>query len=315
MGIHDVDTMNIIREKLNSLNPKIMLYGEGWNLQTALKKELRATKSNSDKLPHIGFFNDIIRDTLKGSVFQKNDRGFISGKEKLENGVKLSITGCIQYMYLVDGIFNSPDQSVNYICCHDNNTLWDKLFLSNSNEPEDVRIERQKFACGIILTCQGIPFLHSGVEFLRTKQGVENSFKSPDNINWIDWDRKDKYLYITNYIKGLINIRRKHPAFRLSSSEGIRRHLEFLNNTPPNTVAFLLKNKANLDDWNNLLIVYNANNNQININLPKGSWNLVVDKYNIDEKTIRTYTNNYTIDSISISIFYNTAEDFQVNAL
>lgn len=308
MGIHDVDTMNTLRHKLDTFNRKIMLYGEGWDLKTALDSSKKAMIPNAAKAPKIGFFNDIIRDILKGNTFDRNDKGFISGKDNLENSVELSVIGCTNYSKNLNGPFSSPVQSINYVTCHDNYTLWDKLQFTNRTESEEVRIYRTKLALGIILTSQGIPFIYSGTEFLRTKEGIENSYNSPDYINWIDWNRKDKYIHVVNYIKELIFLRKNHPAFRMSSLEDIKDNVEFLKNMPKNTVGFLIKNNANNDLWKNILVVYNSNDNSTEIKLPDyGDWNLVVDRHTINEKIIHTYNHNdpYYIDGISINILYN----------
>lgn len=310
MGIHDVNTMNIIRNKLNKFQRPIMLYGEGWDLNTALAEDIKAKMSNARKTPHLGYFNDIIRDTLKGSSFNMYDNGYISGKENQENDIKACVAGCIKYGELPHAIFSSPDQSINYVSCHDNNVLWDKLLLTNSSESEEVRINRQKLALGIILTSQGISFLHSGVEFIRTKQGIENSYNSPDNINSVDWDRRDNYIYITEYIKGIINIRKQHPAFRISTSDTVLSHLQFCDNQNKNIVAFLLKNNANGDTWKNILVIYNSNNYSVDIKLPSGAWNLVTDKYVAShDNIINSFETGYKIESLCINILYNDTEN------
>ncbi|MFT8314119.1 MAG: type I pullulanase [Clostridium sp.] len=308
MGIHDVNTMNTLRHKLDTFKRKIMLYGEGWDLKTALDKAKKVMIPNATKTPKIGFFNDIIRDILKGNTFDRNDKGFISGKDNLENSLELSVIGCTNYSENLNGPFSSPVQSINYVTCHDNYTLWDKLQFTNRTESEELRIYRTKLALGIILTSQGIPFIYSGTEFLRTKEGIENSYNSPDYINWIDWNRKDKYMHVVNYIKELIFLRKNHPAFRMSSIEDIKDNVEFLKNMPKNTVGFLIKNNANNDLWKNILVVYNSNDTSTEIQFPDyGDWNLVVDRHTINEKIIHTYHRNdpYYIDGISINILYN----------
>lgn len=310
MGIHDIDTMNIIRNKLNKFDRPMMLYGEGWDLNTALHEDKKAKMSNSSRTPHLGYFNDVIRDTLKGSFGSIYDKGYISGKENQKDSIKACVTGCIKYGNLPHNVFSAPDQSINYVSCHDNNTLWDKLSITNGDESEEIRINRQKLALGIILTSQGIPFLQSGVEFIRTKQGVENSYISPDNINWIDWDRKDAYIYITDYIKNIINLRKKHPAFRLNTSEAVLNHLQFLDNQDKNIVAFLIKGNANGDSFKNILVIYNANNYSVDVNLPSGNWNLIADKYIAsNDNIINSFSGSYKIESLCINILYNDTED------
>lgn len=313
MGIHDVDTMNIIRHKLDDINPKIMLYGEGWDLNTALPKEKKAQLSNCFKTPRIGYFNDFIRDTLKGSNFNVKDKGYISGKEDLEEKVKCCVNGSIKDSSHESGIFLSPEQSVNYVSCHDNNVLWDKLILTDDKESEEIRINRVKLALGIILTSQGIPFMQSGVEFIRTKQCIENTYNCPDNVNWIDWDRKDNYIYISDYVKGLIRIRKTHPAFRLTASKDVMAHLEFLDNIPKNSIGFLLKGNANGDIYKNILVLYNPNYYPVQINLPAGNWNLIADKYVVNENIINFFTSSFNMESQCINILYNSTENFPLN--
>lgn len=308
MGIHDIDTINTLRHKLDTVKRKIMLYGEGWDLKTALDDNKKVMKSNAINTPRIGFFNDTIRDILKGNIFDRNSTGFVNGKENLEKDIQLSVIGCTKYSETLNGPFFSPVQSINYVTCHDNNTLWDKLQFTNRNDSSEIRIYRLKLALAIILTCQGIPFLCSGEEFLRTKEGIENSYNSPDYINWIDWKRKDEYMYVVNYIKGLITLRKNHPAFRMNSSDIIRNSIKFLESMPKNTVGFLLKNNANNDIWKNILVIYNANNDPVEVKLPiNTNWDLVVDRHTINEKGIHTYNSNdpYYINGISINILYN----------
>lgn len=302
MGIHDIDTINTIKHKL----PKnIMVYGEGWDLGTNLPKEKKAIIANSLDMPDIGFFNDITRDLLKGSVFSRYDEGFINGKEGLENGVMLSVTGCIKYSDFISGPFSSPTQSINYITCHDNNTLWDKLNFTNSLESEIEKINRVKFAIGILFTSQGVPMLSSGLEFLVTKNGLDNSFDSPDSLNSVDWDRKDKYEEVVNYTKSFINLRKSHPSFRLSSLNEIKDSIEFLFIPSKNTVAFVIRNKVNEDSFKNIVVIYNANKYFEQIKLPSGNWNLIGNKYGISNDPISTHNGLFFAEGISVSVLYN----------
>lgn len=292
MGLHDVDTMNLVRETLNNLGKKIMLYGEGWYMNTTLLDTQKACLNNSYKMPHIGHFNDTLRDCVKGSVFEKMDGGFASGKPNMEDTIK----SCVK------GIFSTPDQSINYVSCHDNNTLWDKINLSSSNESLETKKDIQKLCNAIVFTCQGIPFMNSGVEFCRTKDGVENSFKSADNINWIDWDRKNEFKDVYDYYKRLIAFRKAHPALRMTSETDIRNNIEFLNDTPKNTVAFILKNHANGDSFENILIIYNANKYETEITLPQGIWHVVGNKSSIGEVSLLEVQTSIKLQPISMTI-------------
>lgn len=302
MGIIDIDTINTIKHKLGK---HIMVYGEGWNLSTSLPASRRATILNSKKMLDIGFFNDIIRDVLKGNVFSKYEGGFISGKEGLENGVMLTVTGCINYSNFIGGPFASPIQSINYIACHDNSTLWDKLSFTNNGASEEERISRVKLAIGILLTCQGIPLIASGMEFLNTKNGIENSYKSPDYINWMDWDRKDTYEAVVNYTKSFINLRKRHPAFRMCDEDEVRDCIEFLFVPSKNVIAYVIKNNANRDAFRNIVVVYNANNYSVRIQLPPGNWTLISTREGISDHPLGTQRGLFFTEGISVNVLYN----------
>lgn len=306
MGIHDVDTMNLIYNSFKDFNRHIMLYGEGWNLNTLLDDNRKSSQQNAKFLPNFGFFNDIIRDAIKGSVFSPLDKGFVNGKENLENTIKFCTTGCSLSLDSYKAIYISPEQSINYVSCHDNYTLWDKLFLTNPHDSMEDRKSMHKLSNAIILTSQGVPFLHSGVEFCRTKNGVENSFKSGDEINSINFDRKNALLDVYTYYRDLIHLRKTHPAFRMSSCEDIKNHVVFLNDTPKNTVAFILKDYANNDSWRNILVVYNSNNHPVTIPIPFNKWYKVADKFKISNDHFETILKDCVeVDSISLLIMYS----------
>ncbi|MDP4179009.1 MAG: type I pullulanase [Bacillota bacterium] len=303
MGIHDVETMNLIRESLNNISSKIMLYGEGWNLGTKLPEEDKAIISNAYKMPHIGHFNDMIRDTLKGSVFNAWDTGFVSGKQYLEQQIKKCVTASINFNNY--GLFQTPDQSINYVSAHDNNTLWDKLEISNGGSGFEELKKMHKLANSIVLTSQGIPFLCSGEEFCRTKNKIENSYKSPDYINRLDWERKAHFLDTFAYYKGLIKLRKEHPAFRMNDTEYLASHIEFICNTPRNVVAYILKDYANGDSWKDIIVIYNANTYPVKIHVPFGTWKQVTDVYVSGTEIIRTVTDfHLEASGISTCVYY-----------
>lgn len=307
MGLHDIKTMNKVYDSLNKLDRKIMIYGEGWNLNTNLSQNLKTTQQNSYKVQGIGFFNDVIRDSIKGSVFSLKDKGFVSGKVNLENIMKGCILGSSLSRDKFNAIYVSPEQSINYVSCHDNNTLWDKFEFSNKEDSLEDRKNMLKLANAIIMTSQGVPFLHSGVEFCRTKNGIHNSFNSPDKINSINYHRKLESLDVFNYYKGLIKLRKEHPAFRMFDVEKIKSNIEFLEKTPKNTVAFLIKNHANGDSWNTILVIYNGNNFPVTINVPESNWNQVVDKNKAGTDILDTFNSDkLCIEGICMNVLYST---------
>jgi pullulanase len=307
MGLHDIETMNAVRKVLNKYDRRIMVYGEGWNLNTFLPQEERANMNNAYKLPHIGHFSDTIRDTLRGSVFSSGDRGFVSGKQGLENQVQYCVTGCTMHPYSHKGVSITPDQSINYVSAHDNHTLWDKLELSSPESSLEELKSMSKLANAIVLTSQGIPFIHSGSEFCRTKGGIENSYNSTDSINRMDWNRKQRFLDVFEYYKGLIDLRKNHPAFRMNSQEKLKKHLHFLNNIPANVVAFMLMDYANGDYWKDILVIYNANRYDVSLEIPHDTWYITTDKNRAGIETLRSFTGGEIwVDSISITVLYRT---------
>lgn len=274
MGLHDIDTMNMVRTELDRIDPTILVYGEGWDMGN-LPREIRAIQPHVHRLPRIGMFNDNVRDNLKGAWSDTTKHGFIDGKQNLELEIMKCVTGSIFYNEIVKDYNCTPEQSINYVEAHDNNTLWDKLQIANPKASEETLIKMDMLANAIVLTSQGIPFISAGEEFLRTKNGDENSFKSPDSVNMLDWERKAHYKKVFDYFKGLILLRRKHSAFRIATEQLIKQHISFLD-TPRNTIAFIIKNHAGGDSWKNILVAYNANNAVKQLKIPMGNWTAVV---------------------------------------
>lgn len=306
MGLHDIETMKTIKKRLDSSGKKYMVYGEGWDLDTPLPDSEKSTIENSYKIPQIGFFNDKFRDSVKGNVFCEEERGFISGKEGLENEICKDITGSIDYSEDVKGPFVSPEQSINYVSCHDNLTLWDKIEKSVKNADINTKKSMAKLAIGITLTSQGVPFLHSGIDFCRTKNGESNSYNLPDKINCMDWDRKYEFMDVFNYTKGLIKLRNEHPAFRMKKAEDIRKNIEFLKNTPKNTVAFLIKNHANGDLWENIIVIYNGNFQNVKIHIPYKNINVCTDENTSgDDILYKTDSDEIEIKPLSLKVMFN----------
>lgn len=285
MGVHDIETMNIISKKLHELRPDILLYGEGWTAGSSpLPDEQRALKKNAPQLYNIAVFSDDIRDAIKGSVFEHTDNGFVSGKKTVTESIKFGIVAATQHPqinynqvnYSKAPYANHPTQTITYAECHDNHVLWDKLALSAPNATEEDRVAMHKLAYGIVLTAQGIPFIHAGGEFLRTKKGVENSFDSPDTINAIDWDLKHTNQSVFAYLQQLIQLRKAHPAFRMTHTKEVAQHLHFIDGLPDGVIAYEIDGAAVKDSWKKIMVIVHANNNTTSLNLSKGKWNTAV---------------------------------------
>ncbi|WP_340020928.1 type I pullulanase [Paenibacillus sp. FSL K6-1096] len=275
MGLHDIGTMNEIRRRLDELDPSIITIGEGWVMDMELAEELRANQSHANQMPGIGHFNDGFRDAVKGNIFLHDQKGFISGGIGFEHNVKVGIAGGICYAPGLGQFAQEPQQSVNFVECHDNHTLWDKLLLSTPGAEDGQRIAMHHLASAIVLTSQGIPFIHAGQEFLRTKGLVENSYKSPVEVNWLDWVRCAEHKESVDYMKRLIALRAAHPAFRLRTADEIRDHLVF-EEAQAHTVAFTLRDHAGGDSAQHLYVLYNANADGAILTLPElGDWSVV----------------------------------------
>ncbi|MGQ7875136.1 type I pullulanase [Bacillus sp. 1A] len=289
MGIHDYETMNEIRKAVNQIDPSIILHGEGWDLNTPLAAELKANQKNAEKMKGIAHFNDNIRDGLKGSVFEEKENGFVNGKENMEDRIKKGITAGIDYD-INSSTYQDPEQVLTYVEAHDNHTLWDKLELTNPGDSEEVRKQMHKLSSSILLTSQGIPFLHAGQEFMRTKYGDHNSYKSPDSINQMDWLRRAAFNNEVDYMKGLIELRKKYSAFRMTSPEQIKKHIAFMD-TPKNVVAYSIKGNGNKNEY--FMVTHNANKEAVDITLPsKGPWKVLVDGKQAGSKTLYVVHDN-----------------------
>ncbi len=307
MGIHDIETMNLISKKLHEIKPDIILYGEGWTAgDSPLAPEKRSVKQLASQLDHIAAFSDDMRDGLKGWVFEAKDKGFVSGRQGMEETVKLGIVAATKHpqvaydkaRWIKEPWAAEPYHCVNYAECHDNHTLWDRFLNSNPDAPEVDRIKMDKLAIATILTSQGIPFIHAGMEFLRTKNGEENSFDKPDEINQIDWVRKAKYIDVFNFYKGMIALRKAHPAFRMSNTADIQKHLQFIEPQSfdskvfvktPNIIMYTLDGKAVGDKWHRILVILNGNTEGGRFKIPTGKWRIIADGETVNLKSKRDF--------------------------
>jgi len=229
MGVLDVETMNAVVAQCKALKPDSMVYGEGWNMPTILPEDMKANMGNQAKMPHIAHFNDFFREHVKGrtSPDEITMKGYCSGDTSFYDAMTSCMVGtCLPGMVK---IFDHPTQSVNYVECHDNNTSWDKLKECCKEDSREIRIRKHKLMIGSILLAQGIPFLHSGQEFCRTKNGQHNSYRSSDAINQVDWLRKERHLEVVQYTKDMIALRKRLPVFRMSTASQIQNRVSFRN--------------------------------------------------------------------------------------
>lgn len=287
MAIHDTETMDQVAAELKKINPSIFVYGEGWTAgDSPLAYERRALKENVAQMKDIAVFSDDIRDAVKGHYTDASDRGFATGKPGLEETVKIGIVAAtahpqVDYTKGNNSKFayaQSPEMIVNYISCHDDLCLTDKLRKSMPDTPDSVRKEAAKLAQTIIFTSQGTPFMFAGEEIFRDKKGVHNSYKSPDSINAIDWNLKALNHDLFEYYQGLTALRKAHPAFRMTSADMIAKHLVFDNidsSKTPNLISYSLKDNANGDSWKEIKVVFNGASEPQSVNIRKADWKIV----------------------------------------
>lgn len=284
MGVHDIETMNAIRAAVDKIDPSITLYGEGWAASApAYPAEKLAMKANMKQLPRIAAFSDDFRDALRGPFSDDTKGAFLAGIPGSEESIKFGIAGCIAHPqvnpakvnYSKEPWANEPSQMISYVSCHDDMCLRDRLTASIPGATLDEIVRLDLLAQTAVFTSQGIPFMLAGEELFRTKQGVHNSYCSPDSINHLDWNNLDRYPEIFRYYAALCKLRRDHPAFRLGSAEAVRKHLEFL--TADNClVAFRLKDLVGIDPARSIVVVLNARKETAQVAIPAANYHLEV---------------------------------------
>ena len=284
MAIHDIETMNRVAAELKKINPSIFVYGEGWTAgDSPLPADRRALKENVDKMKGIAVFSDDIRDAIKGHYSNAADRGFATGKPGNEETVKIGIVAAtahpqVDYSKGNNSKFpyaGAPTEIINYVSCHDDLTLTDKLAKSMPGSTEADRQRAARLAQTIVFTSQGTPFIFAGEEVFRDKKGVHNSYKSPDSINAIDWTLKSRNAAQFDYYRNLIALRKAHPAFRMTTAEDIARNIVFDKETAPNVISYSIRNNANGDEWKEIKIVFNGSDTPFAAKIPRGDWTVI----------------------------------------
>lgn len=310
MGIHDVTTMQQVRAALTAIDPTILVIGEGW-VMGALPSSEKAAQPNASKLPGIGMFNDGIRDGIKGSVFQRTDTGWASGKYSAKNQVQVGIVGNTIYSPSISGTWGAiaPGQSVSYVEAHDNLTLYDKLkgSLNNGSASASAITKVHRLASSIVILGQGMPFIHAGQEFMRSKNGNDNSYNASDAVNSLKWTSRVTNASTVNYFKGLLAIRKAHPAFRMSTAATIKSRLKFLS-TSTSMIAYKIDGKALGDSWKTIVVAHNAGTSARAVTLPvKGAWKIVVSSTAAGTKVLKTLpakTGSVSVPAQSTMVLY-----------
>lgn len=342
MGIIDTTTMAEITEELkNEVDPTLLVYGEPWMGGNTPLAGSDQTLKGSQKDLNFAVFNDNFRSAIKGDS-DGASKGFATGELTSIPGIMNGINGAI------NDFTNSPSETINYVTAHDNLNLWDKVartqdlfdemnminivngVLAGGGNIDDAvaaanpyydideddvlsneTVKRSLLANGIVLTSQGIPFIHAGDEILRSKYGDHNSYRSPDSVNQINWSNKVSFTEVNDYYSGLIALRKAHPAFRMTTKAEINNNLKVLKNDA-GVVAYQLKNNANHDEWKNIIVIYNGNKTDASVNLPVAAngWNVVVNERSAGTTTINTITDQATVAGLSMMVLYDEASSY-----
>lgn len=268
MGIHDQETMRQIRAALDEIDPSIITYGEGWAASSpAYPYEQLAMKQWTYTMPRVGAFSDDIRNALIGSPFDHH-RGFASGNTASRDAVRYGLVACPDWS-------GEPMQHVSYITCHDNYCLRDRIEVAAAEETEATKLRMNKLAQTAVMVSQGMTFFYGGEELFRTKQGVENSYQSPDSINVIEWANKQTYNDLYTYYREIIKIRRQHKGFRLGTAELVKNHVEFPETTQEGLIIYRIKDLQGIDTASSLIVLLNGTAEAMEAEVPQATYTVL----------------------------------------
>ena len=303
VGLIDTETINTVIEEVHKTHPNVIFYGEGWTMSTTVTKEgyTMTTQVNSTETPEFSFFSDTIRDALKGSVFNNDETGYVSGAGGYTSNISSCFTGTPSWC-------KSPTQTINYASCHDNMSLFDRLTQSTPDASVEDRIKMNNLAAAIYMTSQGVPFFQAGEEMLRSKPLEDgtfdhNSYSSPDSVNSLKWDNlnDESYQDVYNYYKGLIAFRKAHPALRMTSAEDVSAHITSISGLDFNVTAFSITAGANGED-NSLFVVFNPRTEATTVTLPEGEWTIYINGEDAGTTALGTVQGEVSVEAISAMV-------------
>ena len=304
MGLHDLATMQEVENAVHAINPEAIIYGEGWTMGSTIDGSPMANQGQISKIEPlegaiggIAVFNDTIRDGLKGSVFTATSKGYISGNG---NGsfpsVLFGIKGGVGTGFSWE-VKNG--MVVNYMSAHDNNTLWDKLILSNGDNTVEERLAMNRLGATLLMISKGTVFFQAGEEMLRTKDGDENSYKSSDAINNIDWsvlkEGSNEYEMM-RYYQELIRVRQEYAIFRTLNTAVIAN-----TSYGEGRVSITLDNHAG----GKALIVSNPTGEAMTYNV-SGNWHMIVNGVDVMDAP-EAVTGSITVPAYTAVVFVNDA--------
>ncbi len=294
MAIHDIETMNLIRQRLEAIKPSILLYGEGWAAADPLYDESKlAFKRYTYQMPGVGAFSDDIRDGLRGKL-DLSQGGFIHGVAGNKEAVKFGLVGGVEHPQVNHSAAwcAAPTQHISYISCHDDHNIRDRLEHISPKASEKELLSMVKLAQFGVFTSQGIPFFFCGEEMFRSKLGEKNTYNKPDKYNAIDWNLKHKYNDLVEYYKDLIALRKAHPAFSLGTAEKVREHLSFIDNSNEAAVGFVLDKLEGIDSAKRIIVLMNGSREKVKFNIPAGNYKWITDGSAWDMKGMGSVKSN-----------------------
>jgi pullulanase len=300
IGMFTKGTVQNLTSALRQVRPDIVLYGEPWTGGGPTR-----FGKGSQRGTEFAVFNDNIRNAMRGDL-DGTKAGFVMGGLTSLTAIKKGVVGSINYGDNISDFTDSPLETVNYISAHDNLTLWDKLDKSMPDASQALKARAAQLGTAIVLTSQGVPFLEGGVEIGRTKGGNNNSYNAGDSANRYDWTRAAGFLNVYNYTKGLIAIRKAHPAFRLSSSDAVKKHLKFLPDQalPNGVVAYTLDGAAVGDTWKRIVVILHGTRGEQTMQLPTGSWNVAANGTTALNSSLGTVSGSLKLEPLSAYILY-----------
>lgn len=305
VGLLDTETVNEIVAEVHKDHPDVIFYGEGWTMNTNMTKEgyTMATQTNAKETPGFAYFNDTIRDGLKGSVFDDKDKGYASGKSDMEETLIRCFLGA-------DTWCPAPAQTINYASCHDNLTLFDHLQTARPEADRADLVKMNNLAAAFYMMAEGVPFLQAGEEMLRTKVNDDgtfnsNSYNSGDQVNSLKWgDLEDPvYAQVYEYYKGLIAFRKAHGALRLTTAQEVASAVTSVDGLEPNVMAFDIKGGVNGETAEELFVIFNANETGTTVSLPEGNWNVYINGEKAGTQALASVTDgSVEVDPISAMV-------------